>query len=164
MRAHRTTIHNRLHSRKRTGSKRTILRRGLAAKLAAQHDFAAPDGHHVEPGGLHGGGARLRDRLAERLDSDVAAASAPKGAVAELRRLRLGHAVQRVGELVAGVPPDVVCAGGAVVIEDFLGAEARDYIEVGGGGGGDGAEAGSVGRGDLFSQDIDVNQTSVCNE
>ena len=126
MRAHRATIHNRLHSRKSTGSKRTILWRCLAGKLATQHDLTAPDGHDVEPGGLHGAGARLCDRLAEGLDGDVAATGAPEGAVAELRRLRFGHTVQRVGELVARVPPDVVCAGGAFVVEDFLGAEARD--------------------------------------
>ena len=151
MRAHPPTIHNRLHRRKRTGAKRPILRRRLAAKVAPQHDFAAPDGHDVEPGGLHGAGARLRDRLAEGFDGDVAAAGTPDGAVAELCCFCFRDAVQRVGELVARVPPDVVRAGGAVVVEDFLGAEACDEVEVGEGGGGDGAEAGSV-RGERFVQ------------
>lgn len=145
MRAHPPAIHNLLHRLKRPRAKRAVLRRRLAAKVAPEHDLAAPDGHDVEPGGFHGAGARLGDGLAEGLDGDVAPPRAADGAVAQLGGFGFGDAVEGVGELVARVALDVGGAGGAVVVEDFFGAEAGDEGEVGEGGGGDGAVAGSVG-------------------
>lgn len=141
---HQVAIHQLLHRGKSAGAKGTVLRRGLTGIITAQGDLPTPDSHDIEPGGLNSAGARLRNRLTEGLNSDIAAAGTPDGGVTKLCRLSLGHTVERIGQLVARIGAYLLRAGGIVVIENLLGPEALDQVEVRGRAGGDWAESGSV--------------------
>lgn len=147
MRIQQPPIQQLLNRSKSTNRKLHILRhtrpsriRTLAVLLTKQHP-------HIEPRGLNSAGAGPGDGFAEGLEGDVASASAPDGGVAELGGLGLGDTVEGEVEASAGVGGDFLGAGGAVVVKDLFGAEAGDEIVVGGGAGGDGAEADSVAGG-----------------
>lgn len=144
MRRHPPLIKQRLHSCEGARPKCAVFSRGLTRILTPELDFAAPNSHDVKPRWLDRVRSTFRDGVAEWLDGDVSSASTADRAVAQLCCLDLGDAVERRVKLVVRIPTDLIGAIRVVIVEDLLCAKARGELEVGGRGGGDGAEAGTA--------------------
>jgi hypothetical protein len=119
-----------LHGGKGLASKVTVLRSRIPPIFAIQGDLTAKDSQHHDPRRLDGQGPSLGYGFSEGLERDITATGTADGGVTQLRCVRLGHAIEGVGQFVARVCADFNSALGAVVIKDLLSAEAEDQFRV----------------------------------